>query len=350
MSNKLPKAVQAQVDRANALADTKAAKPAGDEPATDAPALAAQSETPPAVQPAQEATAPAPAAPVTDPAAAPPAENWEHKYRVLQGMFKAEVARQVNSAVANSSAQVEQLRNEIAALKAAPPAAPTQDPQKSYKFLSSEEEEDFGADLLDAAARKAKEQYLPIIEQLQSKIGNLESLLQQGTQRVDTVEKVAVQTARDRFFSTLDEVIPTWEQTNIDQGFLSWLDSVDDLTGYVRRDIFNKAYGALDASRVAKFFKAYEQSKGMVPPAATAEAGSAPAQPSTLKPTVPLEQLQAPGKPRTAPVPPAKKTISRQDIAAFYNRQRQGFYRGREAEAAQFEQEIFAAQVEGRVT
>jgi hypothetical protein len=68
-----------------------------------------------------------------------------------------------------------------------------------------------------------------------------------------------------------------------------------------------------------------------------------------MSPTVPLSSLQAPGKARSPAPVPDKKTISRADIAAFYSRQRQGYYRGKEAEVARYEQEIFAAQAEGRV-
>jgi hypothetical protein len=72
--------------------------------------------------------------------------------------------------------------------------------------------------------------------------------------------------------------------------------------------------------------------------------------PNTMKPTVPLDQLQAPGKPRTEAPNQGKKSISRTDIATFYDKVRKGFYKGREADAARFEQEIFAAQAEGRIT
>jgi hypothetical protein len=77
----------------------------------------------------------------------------------------------------------------------------------------------------------------------------------------------------------------------------------------------------------------------VVPPA------PAPARPS-------LETLAAPGRARTSAQPNApteKQIITTADIDAFYDAVRRGMYRGREAEQAQLEQELFLAQREGRV-
>lgn len=333
MNTKLPKAIQAQVDNANRIVDDMNAKPDAVAPdvVQDAPA---PPEVTAAVQPVQAA----PVAPQDAPA--PKVEDWEHKYRVLQGMFKAEVSRQVDTATRELKAQIEQVRAQAAA-----PQAPQTVPDKSYSFVKAEEVEDYGADLLDAAARTAKEQYLPLIESLQAKLASLEGSVNRGSQRMATVEQATVVSARDRFFSQLDTLQPTWETLNNDEGFLSWLDSADDLTGDTRRELFNKAHTALDSSRVAKFFAVYGAANGMASQAATP---AAPA--NTMKPSVPMENLQAPGKPRNAAPDAAKKTISRNEIAAFYDRQRRGAYRGKEADAARFEMEIFAAQAEGRIT
>jgi peptidoglycan hydrolase CwlO-like protein len=87
MKSALPKAVQAQIDQANAIITEINKKPADLAPAPLADA--APASTPPA-----PAAAPAPA-PTPAPAAAPaPAEDSaEHKYKVLQGKYNAEVPR-----------------------------------------------------------------------------------------------------------------------------------------------------------------------------------------------------------------------------------------------------------------
>ena len=337
MNHPLPKAIQAQVDRANQLAAEMTAKPNATESdaVTETPAPPANTTE---SQPAQET----PVAAVTETQTPPKTEDWEHKYRVLQGMFKAEVSRQVNLAVGELRATNEQLRQTVETLKTVPQAPQTMNDTK-VSLISPDEVTEYGADLLDIIDRKARESYLPIIEGLQAEVGQLKSQLTQGTQRMDSVEQVTVQSARERFFSAMDTTVPSWETLNNDPGFLSWLDSPDDLTGIVRRDVFNTAYGKLDALRVAKFFTAYAEANGMGQPAELPPA-------NTLKPIVPLDQLQAPGKTRTAAPPQGKRTYSRQEISAFYRQVQQGRYKGREAEALQFEKDVALASAEGRIT
>lgn len=326
MNQKLPKAVQEQLNKANELSEQMTATPetpAAVEEVPDTPVAPVE------VQSVQET----PVEPQVQP------DSWEQKYRVLNGKYNAEVPRMAE-VIREQKAKLEELQQTVAQIQQAAPAAAPQAP--NYSFVTAEENEDYGADLLEVAARKAKEQYLPLIEQLQTKIAQLEGTWQQGNKRVEAVEQVTMQTARDRFFSQLDSTLPTWEALNTDPSFLNWLDSTDDLTGVPRRELFNRAYGALDSGRVAKFFSMYSREAGL-------DKAEAPRS-NTMKPTVPLDQLQAPGKPRAEAPNQGKKTISRTEIAAFYDKVRKGFYKGREADASRFEQEIFAAQSEGRVS
>jgi hypothetical protein len=78
--------------------------------------------------------------------------------------------------------------------------------------------------------------------------------------------------------------------------------------------------------------------------------------PTPAAPTAPpkpgLESLAAPGKARTSAQPNApaeKQIITTADVNAFYDAVRKGYYNGREAEKNALEQELFAAQREGRV-
>jgi hypothetical protein len=64
-----------------------------------------------------------------------------------------------------------------------------------------------------------------------------------------------------------------------------------------------------------------------------------------------LEDFAAPGRARSAPqtTPPEKPFYSQASIAKFYADKLAGKFRGREAEVAQVEADIFQAQHEGRI-
>ncbi len=333
MSN-IPPAVRAQAAKADELIAQQRAAATPATPAQDAatapaePSVEAQPATPPAAQvPATTETPP--------PASA--GEDWEHKYRVLQGMHQADVQRnrqltEENRELRSLLSRVQQAHQQAQAqAQATPPAQP------AAKLVKPEEVAEYGAEFMDMVARAAKEQYQPVIEQLQSTISSLESKL---NTRVEHVEQVATMSAKDAFFVQLDRAMPTWEKLNVDPGFLAWLDSPDELTGFVRREIFNRASSSFDAPRVLKFFTTYAASQAPAP--------ATPA--STLAPSVPLDSLVAPSKTTTAPVAgDSRKVYSRAEIAAFYENCRKGTYRGRDAERRRIESDIFAAGREGRI-
>ena len=132
----LPRNVQRQLDEATALEAglaqqiESAAKPAQSVRALLDPALAPASQQP--VAHVQSATA-APGAPKDD---------FEHKYRVLQGMYEADVRK--------ATARQNALDARLAAIEAAPPATTaTAQPNK-------DDLDKFGADLIDMVKRYAE--------------------------------------------------------------------------------------------------------------------------------------------------------------------------------------------------
>jgi uncharacterized coiled-coil protein SlyX len=347
MNSPVPKAVRDQLQRAETLRQQMVAAQATPAPAADATPVETPAPAPSEVQAVQsvQETPPAPApAAETPPQATPPApapqteETWEHKYKVLQGMQQSlaqerrelfEQNRQLRDLIARMQEQQRQ--------QAPAPAQPA--PQTS-SLIKPEEVEEYGADLLDVIARKAKEQYGPLVEQMQAHIQRLE---QQLGGRMQQVEQVASVSAKDSFFSKLDATVPYWEKLNTEQDFLNWLDTPDELSGVVRREMFNRAYQNFDAPRIAKFFETYANQSGFNAQAAPAPAANA------MVPTVPLNNLAAPPKSPSAPAPVGKKVWTRQEIAAFYENARKGVYKGKEAERSRLERDIFDASRDGRI-
>jgi hypothetical protein len=118
----------------------------------------------------------------------------------------------------------------------------------------------------------------------------------------------------------------TWRSTlrsrtrivNADPRWLQWLAGIDNLNGRTRQDLLNAATAAGDASRIIRFFRDFMQAAGRQAQSRTAAAGDRP-------------------------------TYTRAQIAWFYNQHRRGAYKGREADWARQEADLYAAQREGRV-
>ncbi len=325
--NHIPEAVRRQVERAEAI--VRQLSPAAE------PEDAGEAE-PAATEPV--AAEPAPAAPAAPPAP-PPAEDWEQRYRTLQGKYDAETAQM--------RARLVSLENLLSTMQqpAREPAAPARSTAETTTVvIPPEDEQAYGADLIQAARRWAMAEVQPHIARLEETVRRLES----GQQRVE------VNTSQQRVEIGLDndaELNGKWRAINQDPAFIAWLNDIDPFAGVKRFQLLTDACSRGDAVRVGKFFKAYIAEHTAVAPApAPAPATPAPT-PAAAAPT--LESLAAPGR-AAGPVPgsgaPAEKRVwSNREITAFYRDVQQGKYAGREADKIRIETDILAAASEGRV-
>jgi hypothetical protein len=106
------------------------------------------------------------------------------------------------------------------------------------------------------------------------------------------------------------------------------------------------AYQAGDANRVVHFFNAYVAEQAALHGQQPNQTQQQPASP----PPVSLETLAAPGR-GGASAPqgqPQKRIWTSQDVKKLYDDQRRGHFNGRESNFRALEQDLFAAQVEGR--
>lgn len=270
-------------------------------------------EAPAPVQPVAEVPAPAP---VTPPA--PPAVDWEQKYKSLQGVF--------NSQVPTLQSQIKEMQAEMARLreaKAPEPPKPDADPKDT---------EVFGADVVDMVVRTTKGIVMPLMTDLQTRLAKLETLAQDLT-------KTSGATAEEVFFDRLEAKVPQWETINKDPRFVAWLDEVDPVYREPRRMALNYARQNLDVEAVASIFTVF--AKLIQPPA-----------PAAAAPRPSLEQQVSPGTGAGSPTPtapPAKPIITQAEITRFFNELAQGRWKGREQAAAAREAEINLAVAEGRI-
>lgn len=255
--------------------------------------------------PAPVAAPPQVQAPVAQPPT--PKDDFEHKYRVLQGMYEADV-KQLKAAVRDLT-----VAQSNRAAEQSPAAAPTVDPK---------DVEAFGNDMMDMVQRYVT-----------GAVNTLEARVQALEAQLGSVTQDTAQTKEQQFYALLGQLVPAWRAVNETEAWLQWLGVRDEVYGLPRQAALDNAFGRLDAPQVAKVFSAYISS---IP--------AAPAIPSMDN------QITPDGAGSSAPqVQAAKPILSERAITAFYNDKARGAYAGREAEADAIEAQIDAAVAEGRV-
>lgn len=328
---KIPAAVRAQADRANAIIGqiNQPQASADGEDRDDG------QQRQPDLQADALLNAPANPAPAQQPSQADDdAENWEHKYKSLHGRMTS-----LTSTNAQLTERVNNLQNVIAAMQAAAPERPTA--ELTFEDITEDERREYGEDLLGVVGKQAMKHVAPVLKQMQDQI------LQQS-QTIRSLSGKQAQTEQGSVLDTLDNKLPTWREINTSDDFLAWLALPDAFSGDIRHDMLKKAFTAGDAPRVLAFFNGFLKDEA----ATSLTTKPLPDQNATRVAKVPLVDLAAPGKAKAAaqaPAAPDKPIINRTQIAAFYSDVAAGKYKGRDAEKDRAEAMIFSAQQDGRI-
>lgn len=294
----LPSEVQKQADKAQQIQEDLN-KPAADPATTENPDPALPVAADPL--PSQE-------------------ENWKKRfvnYKASTDQTIHELRETVRSLLAQAEA------------KAPAATAPTDaDFLAAISAELSQEERDLmgGDDILRIVARVAQSvasnQVKPVVDRLETS---------QNEQARAKVEFTAKQ-ENDEFFGRLTDAVRDWKAIDVDPRWNAWMLEADPASGRIRRDLQVQAYKSRDVQRVAQFYTEWQAMQGKVVD---------PKQGKVMPGAV------APGAPSTTTG--SAKIWSREEVSAFYNDKRAGKYKGREAEADQTENDIFAAQREGRI-
>lgn len=343
--------IPAAVKRAGAAADALHTQVYQPEPPAEPPAPP-QPEPPPAeppvaaAPPAEPPPPPQPEPPAGEPEAPTPdqirADPWANRYNAMKGRYD-----QSQRTITDMQQMLTDLGDELVRtqqmIRSPEPAAPAA-PATPKRLITTEDEQTYGTEFIDLARRAG-------LEAVQGELGELRG------QQVELQKRLRSAT-RQTIGQYLDSQVPAWKQVMASPRWKAWLRLPDVYSGRVRKGLLDAAYQAADAPRVAMFFKGFlneERAAGHIAdPAPPQPEPPAPA-PVPREPAVPLATLAAPGRatrpaPGTQPETPADKPIfTRKQIADFYTAVRQGRYNGRETEKVQHEQQIFAAQREGRV-
>jgi hypothetical protein len=179
-------------------------------------------------------------------------------------------------------------------------------------YLTQNDVENYGSELVDFAQRAAVHAVGPQLQELQQANADLQQRL--------------AKEARHNLDARVERAVPNFREIDRDPRWHRWLLEIDALTGRPRQLLLNDAINSGDAGRIAAFFRGYQQAaRGSSPQTTRSTAG------------------------RGASVSAGKPVYTHAQIAELYARHRKGAYAGREAEWARQEADIFAAQREGRV-
>lgn len=331
---KLPAAVRAAAARSNEIVNALKGEqsPVTSEGNEEAPQNDGQ---PPLIaENQQEAPQESPKEAKEEKSQAPDEESWEHKYKSIHGRYLRSQEQ-----LRDMADQIQNLQNVIATMQAAPSVSEIPD-FKAERLITDDEVRDYGEDFLKVVGKKAKEELAPVIKAYESKIDDLERQLK-------GVNNVVKQDTQQKLLDTLDEKLPTWRELNTNEEFLDWLRLPDPFSGAIRHEMLKAAYAQGNSSRVLAFFNGF-----LAEEAATSPARAEPEVGTNRVPKVPLQNLAAPGRAKTAAstqAPAEKPIFTRAQIAAFYADVAAGKFRGKDGDKAKLETQIFDAQREGRI-
>jgi hypothetical protein len=269
-----------------------------------------------------------------------PPTDWENRYRTLQGKYDSEVPR-LSQSVQRLESQLQEQRTLFASLNKAEKRKETEEPAAVTTRLVSESEiDDYGPDAIDVMRRVAREEAEPLRQQN----AELRRQLQEARREQASMSTQVTQSREQQMKDILSREVEDWTKLNDDPDFIAWVDEQDPYAGATRRTLLQDAWNKGEIQRVVAFFQGYKREHTAVTPAPTK--GSPAGRPS-------LESLAAPrrGSPGAEPTgaPQEGRIWTQTDIANFYRDVQRGRFSGREAEQRKLEQDIFAANREGRI-
>jgi hypothetical protein len=338
--NVLPEAVRKQTEAADELLKTLYGEDKEEQP--EQPEAEAKPEPEPEPEPEPK--------PEPKPEADP-----DHRYKVLKGKYDKEVPR-LHRQLREAQQTNNQLFDRINKLEIQLQNMKTEKPkQPEVPELSQDEIDQFGPDLIDIIRRVAKQETGVVLD---SKLKPVTESVKQVQETVAHEKETVAQSARRQLLEALDEQVPNWKEQNVDDDFLAWLDEEDAYAGVPRGELLAAAYEKNDAPRVIKFFKGFQKENAVVTP--TDEPSNETPETSDeeeKKPEQPLDELVAPGTPKTgsagAQKESGKKIWTTPEIQKFYAYKNEFIKANPEKDLPDnvvlIERDIFAAQVEGRI-
>lgn len=175
-----------------------------------------------------------------------PAEDWEQKYRSLQGHFNAEVPR-LHQANKELEAKLKELMSEVQAAKTKKP--------EEQSLVTDKDRDQFGDDLIDVQRRVARDAIREAIEPLIQKISERDEVISKLEAQLG---KTSTDIAELTFDQRLSRDIPDFNVINNSEQWGKWLDAVDGYTGKPRRVYAEYVYSqgdTMELKRIVDVFR-----------------------------------------------------------------------------------------------
>lgn len=281
----------------------------------------------------------------SDPPKAEPKEDgvevWKARYNSLRGLFEQQVPM-LQQRVKELATELETVRKAQSAPSKTPDPALS---QPGKKRVTEKDVETFGGDLIDLVERKSQEVAELVAAQYQGRIDQLEQALAKANGTVQQVAQTQVQTAKERFFTTLDSQLPGWTELQATEACQAWLGEQIPGTDATWEDALKQAAAQANPQKALSVFRQFLKEHPQLDPSKAA----ANAQASQTAKEV-QRQVAPPRTKGNAPAAPAQKRIwSSSEYEAETRRLINLQKRGQFEQAAQIESELNAAMAEGRI-
>lgn len=237
----LPKQIQAQLDQAEAMQaemDAASAPEGNTEAATADQQPNLQLVEPQAVE--TQVTAPETSL-----------EQWEQRFRVMEGKYKAEVPRLAEQ----NRVLSERLEEAIKALEKAKQPEPT-----DAKLVTDADIEAYGDDMVNMVRRAAREEFKTLSAQFAAQMEKQFGVVAEKTARVE--KQVALSEA-DKFWTKVTTAHPDFDTINNDPRWIAYLDSHIEGTRFTRRAVSEDALSRFDAQVVIEQLQGFKDSIGL---------------------------------------------------------------------------------------
>jgi hypothetical protein len=281
------------------------------------------------------ATAPSP--PAVEPPPASP-EDWEQKYRTLQGKYDAEREQERQRAL-----NAERQHHQNVARVDPPAPAPTV-PGRAKVELTDDEIVNAGPELIEIirkAARAELQGDLEELDRLRSQAANIDNRFKQTEQSTEALNY-------QRFLDRLDGN-PSgikWRDLQTEPEFRDFIMEADRYSGRPRQALLTEAANSLDTNRVLAFYEDYLATR-----TGRAQTPVTPAPTPAVRLETQLSPTPGAGSSPAASSRPTGRIWSRSDIQRFYTDRQKGVFNGtRRQEGIELERDLFDAEREGRIT
>lgn len=273
-------AIQARIDARNKPPEPKA-EPA--DPTAPAPA------DPTAATPA-DPTPPAPEPQPVDPRENDPA-YWRQRFNVTAGVLRTE-REQRKGENEGFHQRISELEGQIRTLQTSAPSPAADTAIDVTQFFTPEQIEQFGEEQCKAMAKAAIASAKAAVNEAIEK--EVKPLREAQTRKAAETEAERKQSFVDR----LTELVPNYQEIDVDPAWLSWLAQEDESSGEERQGILTRHIAAQNAAKVARMFEAFLKTRKPRPQPPVVGSGTGagpsgdpppPASPNAAKPPTDVE-------------------------------------------------------------